>query len=95
MKRNYLEITDISDVNHLNALVCAWANKCVYYHPGIMKGEHVRWTFEHIRELKNHERKEVEIQTGEKSRIIIARHLFPAFQIYLTFLKFQDKVKLR
>jgi hypothetical protein len=92
-KRNYLEISDESDVNHLNGLVCVWANKCVYYHPGIMSGEHLLWTYKHVKDYRNPKHEEVEIPTGEKRSIIIARHPFPAFRMCLSFLKFQDKVK--
>lgn len=92
-KRNYIEIDDVSDVNHLNGLVCAWADKCVYYHPDITSIEQIEWTFEHVRNSKISRHVETEIPTGEKSSLIIARHLFPAFRMYLSFLRFQDKVR--
>lgn len=92
-KRNYIDIEDESDVNHLNGLVCVWANKCVYYHPGLMPKEHVIWTFEHVKDSRNPKHEETEIPTGGKSSIIIARHPFPAFGMYLSFLKYQDKVR--
>ena len=93
-KRNYIDIVDESDVNHLNGLVCVWANKCVYYHPGLMPYEHVEWTFEHVKDSRNPKHEETEIPTGETSSIIIARHPFPAFGMCLSFLKYQDKVKM-
>lgn len=92
-KRNYIDIEDESDVNHLNGLVCVWATKCVYYHPGLMPGEHVEWTFEHVKDSRNPKHEETEIPTGETSSIIIARHLFPAFGMCLSFLRYQDKVR--
>lgn len=92
-KRNYLDITDESDVNHLNGLVCAWANRCVYYRSDYIDGEHVSWTFDHVRESRAHKHEETEIPTGKKTSIIIARHLFPAFGMCLSFLKYQDKAR--
>lgn len=92
-QRNYLDITDVSDVNHLNGLICASANKCVYYHPKYVRSEHVSWTFDHVKDCRIKEHDEVEIPTGEKSSIIIARYPFPAFKMCLAFVKFQDKVK--
>lgn len=92
-KRNYLDITDVNDVNHLNGLVCVWADKCVYYHKGLMSGEHVSWTFEHVTKSRNRLRVETEIPTGKESSIIIARNPFPAFHLSLSFLTYQDKVK--
>ena len=92
-KRNYLDITEDSDVNHLNGLVCASANKCVYYNPKYIGVEHLRWTFDHVRDYRINEHEEEEIPNGDKSSIIIARYPFPAFRMYLSFLKFQDKVK--
>lgn len=94
-KRNYLEVTDVNDVNHLNGLVCAWANKCVYYHTGWMSGEHVNWTFDHIKDSRISKIQETEIPTGEQSSIIVARCPFPAFGMCLSFLKYLDKVKPR
>ena len=92
-KRNFIEVTDVSDVNHLNGLVCAWASKCVYYHTVYMSGEHVSWTFDHINDSRTKMINEQEILTEEKSSIIIARYPFPAFGMCLSFLKFLDKVK--
>lgn len=94
-KRSFLVIDDESDVNHLNGLVCAWANNCVYYHPGLISDDHLAWTYGHVKDYRNHKREEVEIPTGDKSSIVIARHPFPAFRMYLSFIKFLDKVKLK
>ena len=93
-KRNYLEIEEESDVNHLNGLVCAWANKCVYYNPTLMSSEHLSGTFDHVKESRNRIIQEDEIPTGESSSIIVARYPFPAFRMCLSFLKYLDKVKL-
>ncbi len=92
-KRNFLEITDVSDVNNLNGLVCAWANKCVYYHTGLMNAEHVSWTFEQVRNSRLGQHNEVEIPTSESSNVIVARYPFPALRMDLLFLKYLDKVK--
>lgn len=94
-KRNYIDIVDVSDVNHLNGLVCAWANKCVYYHPGLISGEHIQWTYEHIKQARNPKHEETEIKTGDNSSLIIARRPFPAFGMCLSFLKYQDKARSR
>ncbi len=92
-KRDYLEIADVSDVNHLNGLVCAWANKCVYYHPGKTTSKHVHWTYRHVRDSRPKKIEETEVPTGHNSSLIVARYPFPAFGMNVTFLKFQDKVK--
>lgn len=92
-KRHYLEITDVSDVNNLNGLVCVSASKCVYYNPALICEEHMIWTFNHVKGVKKPEYKEVEIPTSEKSSFIIAWNPFPAFRLSLSFLKFQDKAK--
>ncbi len=92
-KRNYIDVDDVSDINHLNGLICVWANKCVYYHPSLISSNHVEWTFEHVRKARNPKHEETEIPVGEDSSIIIARHPFPAFGMSLSFLKYLDKVK--
>ena len=92
-KRNYIDVEDVSDVNHLNGLVCIWANKCVYYHPNLIASEHLEWTFGHVKGARILKHEETEISTGETSSIIIARHLFPAFGLCLSFLKYQDKAR--
>lgn len=92
-KRSYLKITDNSDVNNLNGLVCAWANKCIYYNPKIMRGEHVAWTFDQVKDSRSHLHKETNVPAGKKSNIIIGWHPIPVFHLYLTFLKFQKKAK--
>lgn len=92
-KRNYLEITDVSDVNHLNGLVCAWANKCVYYHPGRITSKHVHWTYSNVQDSHPKMIEETEVPTGQNSSLIVARYPFPSFGMYLSFMKFQDKVK--
>lgn len=92
-KRNYLDIADDSDVNHLNGLVCASANKCVYYNPGSIRVDHLCWTFDHVKDYRIKEHEEEEIPTGGGTSIIIARYPFPAFRMCLAFLKLLDKVK--
>ena len=93
-RRDFLDITDESDVNHLNGLVCVWADKCVYFNSRMIDVEHLVWTLNHVKNARNPQGEEIEIPTGAKSSIIIARHPFPAFRMCLSFLKFQDKVKM-
>ena len=92
-KRNYLDVTEEGDVNSLNALVCATANECIYYHTEHVDEEHIKWTFDQIRESRINSHQEVEIPTGKNTSIIIARYAYPAFRMYLSFLKYLDKVK--
>lgn len=73
------KITDTgvkTDVNNLNGLICAWVNKCVYYHSGKINRELLEWPFGHIKEYRNPKHEEPENLMGEKSSIIIARHPF-------------------
>ena len=92
-KRVYLDITDESDVNNLNGLTCAWANQCVYYHPGLVDGEFVQWTFKHIQKARKPLVDETEIPQDESRSLVISRQTFPYLYMALTFMKFQDKVK--
>ena len=94
-KRNYLDVTDESDINHLNGLICVTANNCVYYNPELMSEEHMKWTYNHVWGCRKPMMDETEIITGEKSSIIVVRYPFPAFGMCLSFLKYQDKVKNR
>ena len=62
----------------------------------IDKGLHesnLEWTFGHVKGARSLKHEETEISTGETSSIIIARHLFPAFGLCLSFLKYQDKAR--
>lgn len=92
-KRNYLDELDEIDVNHLNGLTCAWANHCVYYYPGNMPGEYVKWTFDHIKEARGKKMEITEIPQTPTSSLVMYQFPFPAFRMYLSFLKFLDKVK--
>lgn len=92
-RRQYLDLTNVSDVNHLNGLTCASANKCIYCNPKHVGSEHIIWTFDHVKDCRINEHVEVEILTSAKSSIIISHYPFPAFRMCLEFLKFQDKVK--
>lgn len=93
-KRHYLEITDISDVYNLNGLTCACANQCIYYHAGTIDGERVQWIFNKIKEARQPLMKVTEISETENSRLLFMNSPFPFLYMALSFMKFQDKVKL-
>ena len=93
-KRHYMELTDVSDVYNLNALTCACASKCVYYHAGTIVGEHVRWIFNEIKEARPPLVQVTEIPETENRSLLFMNSPFPFLYMALSFMKFQDKIKL-
>ena len=93
-RRIYLDIDDVSDVNNLNGLLCSWANECIYYNPSLVPGEHIQWTFKHIEDARRPLFIEKEIKQSDTKSLIIAQYPFPFLYMDLSFLKFQDKIKL-
>lgn len=94
-KRDFIEVDDESDINNLNGLTCAWADKRVYYNPSLVPAEHVQWTYNHIREARMPLYQETEIKQTENSSLIISIYPFPFLYMALSFMKFQDNVKLK
>ena len=92
-KRNFLDVADESDVNNLNGLTCACANHSIYYHSGYMPGDFVKWTFDHVKDARGKLVNIIEVPETPSSNLVMYQFPFPAFQMCLSFMKFQDKVK--
>ena len=93
-KRHYLEITDVSDVYNLNGLTCACASQCIYYHADTIDANHVQWIYNEIKDTRQPLMQVTEIPETESSSLLFMNSTFPFLYIALSFMKFQNKVKL-
>lgn len=94
-KRSYLDVTDDSDINNLNALTCACASQCVYYHAATTRGEYAQWIYNEIKDKREPLIEYTEIPESETSSLWIMRSHFPFLYMFLSFMKFHDKIKLK